>query len=146
MTTQLYSNTASTKILPGVILNPVSKRFILLAENDDANYFYFEVVTRKLNIRLIRATDGIQAVEAVKSNPDISLVLLNLWLPKMSGYEATKHINMINPKLPVIALSSIDFPDYQRLAIESGFSDYISKPVNPGDFRDLIRKWITTTK
>lgn len=146
MTTQLNSITAANKVFPEVYNRPGGKRLILLAEHDDANYFYFEVVTLKMNIRLIRASDGIQAVEAFKSNPGISLILINLWLPKMNGCETTAQIRRINPKIPVIALSSVNFPDYQQMAIDTGCDDYITKPIKPGDFRDILRKWITITE
>lgn len=116
-------------------------RSILVAESDDANFLYLQVITRKMNLQLVRVNDGMEAVKAVRSNPDIALVLMNTRLPVMDGLEATSLIRSFKPGLPVIAISSSNFPESFYKALEVGCCDYISKPVQPSEYREVIETW-----
>jgi CheY-like chemotaxis protein len=94
-----------------------------------------------LNIVLLRATDGLQAIEAVKTNPAISMVLMNIRIPKVDGYEATAEIRRINPGIPIIAINSSAFPESFYKALQVGCCDYLSKPVYPSEYKEMIQLW-----
>jgi len=102
---------------------------ILIAEDEDSNYKLLEVFLRDLKLNIIRANNGIEAVELCKSNPDIDLVLMDLKMPVMDGYEATKLIREVFPAMPVIAQTAYSNDGDRDKAAASGCNDYISKPI-----------------
>ncbi len=103
---------------------------ILVAEDDDYNYKFVETVLRRAEFRVIRAENGVEAVNICYNNPDIKLVLMDLKMPVMGGFEATRQIKNFLPDLPVIALTAFVSPDDEHEAFLSGCEEYISKPVD----------------
>jgi len=83
-----------------------------------------------MEINIIRAVNGIEAVELCKSNPDIDLVLMDLKMPEMDGYEATVLIKEFRPELPIIAQTAYSAKADRSKALACGCSDFISKPIN----------------
>jgi CheY-like chemotaxis protein len=80
-------------------------------------------------INIIRAVNGIEAVEVCKSNPDIDLVLMDIKMPKMDGYEATRKIKEFRPALTIIAQTAYIYESDRDAALACGCSDFISKPI-----------------
>ncbi|HLO90011.1 MAG TPA: response regulator [Lentimicrobium sp.] len=141
MANLFFEPTYLKHIFPALHQAASSVRYILIAEQDDSNFLYFQVISRKLNIVLLRATDGLQAIEAVKTNPAISMVLMNIRIPKVDGYEATAEIRRINPGIPIIAINSSAFPESFYKALQVGCCDYLSKPVYPSEYKEMIQLW-----
>ncbi|RIH65860.1 response regulator [Mariniphaga sediminis] len=111
-------------------------KLILVAEDEDINWFFISKVLSKGNYKLIRAVNGKEAVEYCKKNPDISLVLMDIKMPEMNGFEALEEIRKIKPKLPVIGQTAYALPgDVEQL--KAVFDDYITKPI---DRKLLIEK------
>jgi len=111
---------------------------VLIAEDEDTNFFVLDLFVRKsLQMNTIRAANGIEAIEAFKSNPDIVLVLMDIKMPVLNGIEATKKIKAINPDMPVIAITAYALSGDEHKLRMAGCDDYISKPVQK---KELIRK------
>jgi PAS domain S-box-containing protein len=114
---------------------------ILVAEDDNVNYLYLETVLSKSRVNLIRASNGIEAVELCKKNPEIHMVLMDIKLPFMNGYEATRKIKQQFPDLPVIAQTAYAMNEDRVKAFEAGCDDYITKPIKRGELLALIEKY-----
>jgi signal transduction histidine kinase/CheY-like chemotaxis protein len=105
------------------------ENLILVAEDEDINWFLLNQILSVKNFKLIRAVNGREAVELCRKNDNIELVLMDIKMPEMNGYEAREEIRRFKPALPVIAQTAYALPsDVERL--KSSFSDYITKPIN----------------
>lgn len=118
------------------------KLTILIAEDNENNYKLFESVLRK-EYRLIHAWNGEEAVQLFKEyNPHI--VLMDINMPKMNGYEATQKIRELSPATPVMAITAFAYAEDEQHILNSGFDGYTSKPIQPGKLRtqiiDLLKK------
>ena len=89
---------------------------------------------------LLHAQNGIDAVDACRNNPDIDLILMDIKMPEMNGYEATRQIRKFNKDVIIIAQTAFGLSSDREKAIESGCNDYISKPINKTELLALIQK------
>jgi signal transduction histidine kinase/CheY-like chemotaxis protein len=106
-----------------------AESIILVAEDEDVNWFYLNQVLQKYNYKSIRAENGQRAVELCRERNEISLVLMDIKMPVMNGFEALMKIKKEKPQLPVIAQTAYALPhDIEKLKAE--FDDYITKPIN----------------
>ncbi|MDD2281373.1 MAG: response regulator, partial [Bacteroidales bacterium] len=115
---------------------------LLLAEDDDPSFLLLKAMLRKTGIEIIRAKNGIEAVSLSRSESDISLILMDINMPEMNGYEATKIIKAEKPYIPVIAQTAYSISGDKERTIESGCDDYISKPIKKQELFRLIQKYI----
>jgi PAS domain S-box-containing protein len=115
--------------IKGLDLEFKYNKTILIAEDDYLNFMFLNELLSKTGINIIRAVNGIEAVELCKSNPNIDLVLMDIKMPKMDGYEATKLIKEFKPNLPIIALTAYSTKADRDKALACGCSDFISKPL-----------------
>jgi CheY-like chemotaxis protein len=109
-----------------VTKNPV----ILVAEDDDYNYKFIETVLNRADFKVVRAENGLEAVNICHENPNVNLVLMDLKMPVMGGIEATRQIKSFLPALPVIALTAYVTSENENEAFLSGCKEFISKPVD----------------
>jgi PAS domain S-box-containing protein len=116
------------------------KYLVLVVEDELYNFSYIEEVLASTNIQIIHAWNGQQAVDMVKDNPDISLVLMDIRMPVMDGYAATRKIKELRPKLPVIAQTAYAFSEDKENALQLGFDDYLTKPSS----RDFVVEVISS--
>ncbi|HBG24834.1 MAG: hypothetical protein A2X17_02375 [Bacteroidetes bacterium GWF2_41_61] len=107
-----------------------SSKTILIAEDKDSNFILLEEMLSDFKINIIRALNGVEAVKMCKSNPNIDLVLMDIIMPEMDGYEATKRIKEFNPNLPIIAQSAYINESDRLKALSNGCCDFISKPIS----------------
>ena len=115
---------------------------ILVVEDVDTNYFYISALLEKLNAEIIRAINGSKAVEICRNNPSVRLVLMDIDLPVMNGYEATKAIKQIRPELPVLAQTAFAMSGEKERCLEAGCDDYLAKPIRKDDLIRVISKLI----
>ncbi len=115
---------------------------ILIAEDDEASYYYLEVVLMRKKYHLLHAVNGADAVEFVKQNPGIQLVLMDIKMPVMDGYEATRQIRQFNQEIPIIAQTAFAMTDDIEKIERSGFNDYVTKPIKIPDLLSAIEKYI----
>lgn len=130
-----------TEISPAQQLDLSGKK-ILVVEDVDTNYFYISSLLEKLNGNIIRAINGLIAVDICKNDPSVNLVLMDIELPVMDGYTATREIKKIRPELPVIAQTAFAMMGEREKSIEAGCDDYIAKPIRKEILLDVISKFI----
>ena len=129
-------------------IQPVSiernKLTILVAEDNASNYKLFESIL-KYDYHLIHAWDGMEAVEMFREhNPQI--VLMDINMPVMDGYEATREIRKFSAKIPIIAVTAFAYASDEQKVMESGFDGYMPKPINAkllkAQLMDIMQKRI----
>ena len=111
---------------------------VLVVEDDMVNFLYVKELLKSSNRNILHVENGLEAVELVETNDNIDLILMDIKLPVMNGYEATRKIKKIKPHLPVIALTAYALPEDEKKAKNAGCDDYISKPINKEKLFALI--------
>jgi PAS domain S-box-containing protein len=111
---------------------------ILVAEDEIYNLMYINELFAKTTYEIIEANNGKEAVEKVQKNPNIDLVLMDIKMPIMNGKDAMKEIKIINPNIPVIALSAFAMESDKEVALSTGFDFYLSKPIDRKLLFELI--------
>jgi signal transduction histidine kinase/CheY-like chemotaxis protein len=120
-------------------------KVVLIAEDDETNYLYLEAALAKAKLNLLRAINGIEAVEMCRSNPEIQLVLMDIKMPLMNGYDATVLIKQNRPDLPVIVQTAYAMTEERNLAFAAGCDDYIAKPIKKAELVEMVMKYIGLT-
>lgn len=113
---------------------------ILIAEDEETNYFYLETVLKRTGAILFRARNGDEAVQVCKDQPTIDLVLMDIKMPELNGLDATRLIREFNATLPIIAQTAYALVGERNKCLSAGCNDYISKPIN----RESLLKMITS--
>ena len=113
-----------------VITCNINDKTILIAEDNDMNFVLIREILFNYNIKLLHAWNGKEALVLFKKEKHIDLILMDLKMPVMDGYEALKQIRSINPKIPVIAQTAYASDTDKEEIMSAGFNDYITKPIN----------------
>jgi len=116
---------------------------ILVAEDEMFNYSYIEEILSHTRVNILHAWDGREAVEFVRRHPEISLVLMDIKMPEMDGYTATRLIKKMRPQLPVIAQTAYALSENRENTIQAGFDHYISKPVSHNFFIKILDNYLS---
>ncbi len=124
----------------------MQKITILIAEDDETSLFLLKELFKKSGLRSLHAKNGKQAIEIIKKNPGIDLVLMDIKMPGLNGFDATRKIKQIKPQLPIIAQTAFASHLDKQKSMEAGCDDYISKPINKDDLMEMIRKHIQNTQ
>lgn len=114
---------------------PIRHR-ILVAEDNASNYKLVEVLLRR-NYELVHAVNGAEAVELFRTG-GADLVLMDINMPVMDGYEAFRRIREISPRVPVIALTAYAFETDRRRMLDAGFDDCLAKPLRADELRARV--------
>jgi len=117
-------------------------KLILIAEDDNINYLLFQKMMQNKNYEIIRAINGKEAVEVCLSNPNIDLVLMDIKMPIMTGFEAIEQIQPMRPNLPIIAQTAYSSSEDRAKIEEAGFTDYITKPLDRERLFELLTKYL----
>lgn len=110
---------------------------VIIAEDEELNFKVLQIALQKTGIEIIRASNGHEAIEAVFMNPDVHIILMDIQMPLMDGYEALTRIKQINYHIPVIAQTAFAMIEEKESCLRIGFNDYISKPIK---IEELLRK------
>jgi signal transduction histidine kinase/CheY-like chemotaxis protein/ABC-type amino acid transport substrate-binding protein len=110
---------------------------ILVAEDEQNNFMFLQETLKKTGAEIIWATDGNEAVKAVNNNPNINIILMDIRMPNMDGYQATKEIKKIRNDLPIIAQTAYAMSDERDLSLQAGCDEYMTKPIRP---KKLLKK------
>ncbi|MDA3891824.1 MAG: response regulator [Salinivirgaceae bacterium] len=124
----------------------LDKPIILIAEDNDSCYLYVKEIFRSSSIELIRAINGAEAVEICRNNSKIFLVLMDIKMPIMNGFDATRKIKAINKNILVVAVTAYAMKEDEAKAREAGCDDYFSKPLNSKKMKAVIDKYLVSTK
>jgi CheY-like chemotaxis protein len=119
-------------------------RTVLLVDDDARNIFALSSVLERRGMRVLTATTGSEAVSIVETEPNIAIVLMDIMMPGMDGYETIQAIRG-NPdlrRLPIIALTAKAMKGDREKCLEAGASDYLAKPVNTEQLLSALRMWL----
>ncbi len=118
-----------------------SNKTILIAEDIDSNFRFLKESLKKTQVNIIHVTNGKEALEICKSRKKIDLVLMDLQMPVMNGYEAIRKIKIYNENIPIIAQTAFAMANERTKSFEAGSDDYISKPINEKILFEKISKF-----
>lgn len=119
----------------------LSGKTILIAEDIESNYILIELMLKPTGVKLLWAQNGEQAISFVKEQPDIDFILMDMRMPGIDGYLATREIKLMRPDMPVIAQTAYALANEKQKIFEAGCDDYISKPFSRQTLIDVIRKY-----
>jgi two-component system cell cycle response regulator DivK len=117
-------------------------KVLLVAEDEDFNFIFLEEILMDTKARIIRAKDGQEALNFVKSVPEIDLILMDMQMPIMNGYDATRNIKKIKKDLPIIAQTAYHYGEAYEEIMAAGCDDFISKPIDIGGLKDMIDRFL----
>lgn len=115
---------------------------ILVVEDDDDNREFLRCLLTKQGADVILAKSGKQAIDLVIKNKSIKIVLMDIRLPDMDGFETTHQIKAINPSIPVIAQTAYAMYNDRELCLANGCDDYVSKPLEKDVLFHKINNYI----
>jgi len=144
-----YHPVSGEKTVTGNVLSgqsqgePELKLKILVVDDDETSGKLISIVVADVCRELIKAGDGLEAVEACRRNPDLDLILMDVQLPLMNGYEATRQIRQFNNKVVIISQTAFGLTGDREKSINAGCNDYISKPIKKETLLTLINKYFS---
>ncbi|MEA3443334.1 MAG: ATP-binding protein, partial [Bacteroidota bacterium] len=119
----------------------VRKIKILIAEDDEVSELFLDKTVEMYSKEILKARTGAETVEICRHNPDVDLILMDICMPDINGYEATMVIREFNKEVIIIAQTAYGLKGYRKKAIESGCNDYIAKPINKMELQAMIQKY-----
>jgi len=125
------------------------KHVVLIAEDGEINYLFLKTVLTKMvdfEFTIYRAKNGKEAVTICEDNDKINLVLMDIKMPIMDGYDATKKIKKMHPNLPVIAQTAYSTEEDIERALAAGCDDLVAKPVDRKILRPILDKYFSIFK
>jgi len=119
-----------------------TKNTVLVVEDDDVSYLYIEKILKKTKIKIYRAINGHDAIKICNEKNKIDIVLMDIQLPGINGYEATKTIKQQKPSLPIIAQTAHALIEDRKKSIAAGCDEFITKPIKRQILLSVIDKFI----
>lgn len=123
-----------------------SGKTILIVEDNETSNIYFEAALRKTQAVLMWAKNGLDAVEMVKNNKNIDLILMDINMPKLDGIEATRIIKGLNPEIVIVVQTAFILSGEERLCQEAGCDEFITKPIRLKYLLDTINRYLASPK
>lgn len=120
----------------------LTNKKILIVEDDFTSYLYLRILLDDIGVPTLYASDGTEALEIIKNNNDIALILMDIRMPKMNGIDATKEIKSTYPDLPIIAQTAYAYSEEKEKVLALGCDDYLSKPIDKNLLYKTIKKYI----
>lgn len=121
----------------------MSKNFTtLIVEDDQVSFELYKIRLETFPLNIIHAKNGKLAVKQAAENPDIDLILMDIRMPVMDGYQATKEIRKFNKDIPIVAQTAFAaIPEHQQM-LEMGFNDFLEKPLDDSILTKILNKYI----
>jgi len=117
---------------------------ILIVEDDEISGLLLETIVKAICHEVLIAKTGVEAVDLCHQHSDIDLILMDILMPEMGGYEATRQIRQFNKDVIIIAQTAFGLSGDREKAIEAGCNDYISKPINKDLLLSLVQEYFNT--
>jgi len=117
---------------------------VLLVDDDARNFFALSSVLERRGMHVLTATTGNEAITLVQSSTELAIVLMDIMMPEMDGYQ-TMQVIRANPefrRLPIIALTAKAMKGDREKCLDAGASDYLAKPVNTEQLLSALRMWL----
>ena len=124
--------------------NQIRDLKVVIAEDDAISGIILGKIIRKYCKEILQAKDGVEAVELCRNNPDIDLIFMDIQMPNMDGYEATREIRKFNKDVVIIAQTAFALSSERKKVLGAGCNDYLSKPFKLPTLFDLMKKHFTT--
>lgn len=118
-------------------------KVILIAEDEDVNFKFIETLLNETQAQVLHAENGLQVIDLIKSINKIDLILMDIKMPVMNGYEATREVKKINPNIPVIAQTAFSMQNDKQKCIDAGCDDYVAKPIEIESLIQTIDKYLS---
>lgn len=118
--------------------NAFKGKKILVVDDDNNSYLYLKTLLEKLNANILKAENGQQAVDIALQGDKIDLILMDIQLPVLNGYEAIKEIRKYNQTLPIIAQTANAFTNEKEMCKKLGCNNFIAKPIDPNDLYRIV--------
>ncbi len=125
----------------GISMSQLKEKTILIVEDQKSSDVYLTAIVKNLCKDIEHVQNGFEAIEACTSNKDIKLILMDIKMPEMSGYEATKKIRKFDKETIIIAQTAYALPGDREKSLAAGCNDYIAKPIHKDDLINLISKY-----
>jgi len=119
-----------------------SDKVVLVAEDEISNFELVKATLLKTNAQVIWVNNGIEAVEFCEDSEQVDLILMDIRMPEMNGYEATKKIKEFRPDIPVISLTAYAMAEDKEKSLAAGCDDYLSKPAKPNELIKTMSRYI----
>lgn len=120
----------------------INKRIsVLVAEDDDTNYFFIYSILSRANVELYRAVNGREAIDICKQNPEIDLIFMDIKMPEVDGIEATIAIKAIRPNITIIAQTAYVMQEEKEKALQAGCDGILPKPIKKADMLAYLDKF-----
>ena len=136
------SNRRKVMLQEGLSLQIKNLKILVADDDETSGLLIIEMIDRNKN-EILYVTSGDQAVEHCRQNPDLDLVLMDIKMPGITGYEATHQIRQFNKDVVIIAQTAYGLSGDREKAIASGCTDYISKPINRNEFQRKIQSYFS---
>ena len=120
----------------------ISDLKILIVEDDETSKILLSIIVEELSQVIVNVRNGLEAIEACRNNTDFDLILMDIRMSEMNGYEATRDIRQFNQEVVIIAQTAFAFSGDKELALEAGCNDYITKPIVKTELFQMINKHI----
>jgi CheY-like chemotaxis protein len=119
-------------------------RTVLLVDDDPRNIFALSSALERRGMNVLTATTGREAIELIEQTPSLAIVLMDIMMPEMDGYETIGTIrqNKAYRRLPIVALTAKAMKGDREKCLEAGASDYLAKPVNTEQLLSALRMWL----
>lgn len=115
---------------------------ILIVEDDLSSSYFLKEVLQETGVEMDFASDGLTAINKCEEDLSISLVLMDIQIPYMNGYETTGVIKELRPDIIIIAQTAHAFLDDKEKCMEAGCDDYLSKPMDPFELLEKLNKYL----
>jgi CheY-like chemotaxis protein len=115
---------------------------VLIAEDEQSNFDFLKILFNRMNIRVLWAKDGNEAVNFCETDPSIDLVLMDIKMPFLNGFEATRLIKIKRPELPIVAQTAYAMSSDKVEATNAGCDGYLSKPLKISQITEVLEKYL----
>ena len=121
-----------------------NNKTILIAEDEESNFRFLEMIINKTTAEILWAKTGKQAIEFCNGNYKIDLILMDIKMPEMDGFEAIRKIRKHNDKIPIIVQTAYAMPEDRDMSFNAGANDFISKPIGTEKLLSIIDKHLSS--
>jgi len=121
--------------------NEIKNLKVLIVEDDKTSEMLLSITVKEFSKEVLKASTGNEAIEICRTNPDLDLILMDIQMPDLNGYEATRQIRQFNKDVVIIAQTAFGLSGDREKAIEAGCNDYIAKPIKKDELLSLIQKY-----
>lgn len=117
-------------------------KVILIAEDIFTSVKYYQAALKRTNSSILVAKNGKEAVNLVRENNNIDLVLMDIHMPELNGFEATKEIKRINKKIPILVQTAYILSGEKEKSFKAGCDDFLTKPISLNKLLDVVNNYI----